>query len=187
MNIIEIVLIALGLSMDAFAVSIAGGIAIKMLRMRHAVQIAAFFGVFQALMPVVGWFAGLSLRDFVSAFDHWIAFGLLTIIGCKMIYESFKIGKTEKAVNYLNIYILFILSIATSIDALAVGFSFAFLNVSIVTPVIVIGVITFVLSFLGVVVGNRFGHIFESKIEIVGGLVLIVIGFKILVEHLGYL
>lgn len=170
--------------MDAFAVSITNGITIKYLRINNALKIAIFFGSFQAFMPLVGWLAGLSLRDFISGIDHWIAFGLLSLIGCKMIYESIKIKSSEKKVDPLNVYVLLMLSLATSIDALAVGVSFAFLKISIVTPIIVIGIVTFLLSFLGVFVGNKSGHFFENKIEIIGGLILIGIGIKILVEHL---
>jgi len=170
--------------MDAFAVSITSGLTIKHLRINNALKIAIFFGSFQAVMPVIGWLAGLSLRDFIADVDHWIAFGLLSFIGCKMIYESIKIKSSEKEINPLNVYVLLMLSIATSIDALAIGVSFAFLKISIATPIIVIGAVTFLLSFLGVFVGNRFGHFFESKIEIVGGFILIGIGIKILIEHL---
>jgi putative Mn2+ efflux pump MntP len=185
MDLITVTFIAFGLAMDAFAVSITSGITIKQLRIRNALKIAMFFGAFQAIMPIVGWLAGLSLRDFISGVDHWIAFGLLSLIGCKMIYESIKMESSQKVINPLNIYVLLMLSVATSIDALAVGVSFAFLKVSIITPVIVIGIVTFVLSLLGVFVGDKFGRFFEKKIEIVGGLILIGIGIKILVEHLG--
>jgi putative Mn2+ efflux pump MntP len=185
MDLITVTFIAFGLAMDAFAVSITSGITIKQLRVRNALTIAVFFGGFQAIMPIVGWLAGLSLRDFISGIDHWIAFGLLSLIGCKMIYESVKMESAERSINPLNIYVLLMLSVATSIDALAVGVSFAFLKVSIITPVVVIGVVTFGLSLLGVFVGDRFGRFFEKKIEIVGGLILIGIGIKIVVEHLG--
>ena len=184
MDLMTIIIIAFGLAMDAFAVSITSGIAIKKLKMNNALVIALFFGTFQAIMPVVGWLAELSLRSFIAEIDHWIAFGLLSFIGCKMIYESIAVQSNEKRINPLNIYVLFMLSVATSIDALAVGVSFAFLKISIATPVMVIGTITFGLSFLGVFVGNRIGHFFENKIEIAGGLILIGIGVKILIEHL---
>jgi putative Mn2+ efflux pump MntP len=181
---ITIIFIALGLAMDAFAVSITSGIAIKNLKINNALKIALFFGFFQAFMPVIGWLAGLSLRDFISNIDHWIAFGLLSLIGGKMIYESLQMESREKKSNPLNIYLLLILSIATSIDALAVGISFSFLDLSIALPVMVIGTITFGLSFLGVFIGNKSGHFFEGKIEIIGGVILIGIGIKILLEHL---
>ena len=177
------ILIAIGLAMDAFAVSISSGALIKNLRYRNALQIAFFFGAFQALMPVAGWWGGLRVREYITEMDHWIAFGLLGFIGCKMISESFQLEK-EEPWNPLHVPILFFLSVATSIDALAVGITFAFLDISIVPPVLVIGAVTFLFSFAGVFLGNRFGHLFEGKIEIVGGLVLIGIGFKILMEHL---
>jgi putative Mn2+ efflux pump MntP len=183
MNMITILFIAFGLAMDAFAVSITNGITIKHQRINNALKIGIFFGSFQALMPLIGWLAGLRLRDFISGFDHWVAFGLLSLIGGKMIYESTKIGD-DKEIRSLNLFVLLLLSIATSIDALAVGLSFAFLKISIATPIIVIGIVTFMLSFLGVLVGNRLGHFFEKKMEIVGGLILIGIGIKILIEHL---
>ncbi len=184
MDIVTILFIAFGLAMDAFAVSIANGITAKHQRMNNALKLGLSFGSFQAFMPLMGWLAGLSLRDFISGVDHWIAFGLLSLIGCKMIYESRKIESGEKEPHTLTVLVLFMLSVATSIDALAVGVSFAFLRVSIATPVIVIGVVTFLLSFLGVFIGSKVGHFFESKIEVVGGLILIAIGVKILVEHL---
>jgi len=182
MGISTITLIALGLAMDAFAVSIVSGIAIKSLRVKHALKIGLFFGGFQALMPVVGWFTGLGLKNFISGFDHWIAFGLLLFIGVKMIYEANKIDKTRR--DPLSIHNLLILAIATSIDALAVGVTFAFLSVSIIIPIVIIGIVTFLLSFFGTFIGNRIGHFCESKIEVVGGLVLIIMGIKILAEHL---
>jgi putative Mn2+ efflux pump MntP len=183
-DIFSILLIAIGLAMDAFAVSISSGFIIKQIEIKNALKIALFFGLFQAIMPVIGWLAGISLTGFISGFDHWLAFGLLCIIGCKMIYESFKLNPAGNKINPLNIYVLFILSIATSIDALAVGFSLSFLRVGIVLPAIIIGIVTFVLSFLGVYIGNKFGHFFERKIELIGGLILISIGIKILIEHL---
>ena len=161
MDAMTIIAIAFGLAMDAFAVSITSGITIKNLKINNALKIALFFGLFQAIMPLVGWLAGLSLRGFISEIDHWIAFGLLSFIGCKMICESITMRSNEKQINPLNIYVLLMLSVATSIDALVVGVSFAFLKISIVTPVLVIGTITLILSFFGVFVGNRIGHFFE--------------------------
>ena len=184
MDITTVLIIAVGLAMDAFAVSISSGLAIKKIRMGHAFRIAFFFGAFQAIMPVIGWLAGLGLKDFISAIDHWIAFVLLSIVGGKMIYESTFLDEEKDEKDTLNIYVLLILSIATSIDALAVGLTLSFLNVDIASPAVIIGIVTFLLSFLGVYIGDRFGHFFESKIEIVGGLILIGIGIKILVEHL---
>ena len=184
MDLTAILLIALGLAMDAFAVSVTNGITIKHQRIQNALKIGLFFGAFQALMPSIGWLAGLSLREWIGGVDHWIAFGLLTLIGGKMIYESVKTGSEEKASDPLGLFVLFMLSIATSIDALAVGLSFALLKISIVTPILVIGLVTFALSFLGVFIGNKVGHFFENKIEILGGLILIGIGVKILIGHL---
>jgi putative Mn2+ efflux pump MntP len=184
MDTITLLLIALGLSMDAFAVSISNGITIKHQRANHALRIGLFFGSFQALMPLIGWSAGLSFREFISGVDHWIAFGLLIFIGGKMIYESTRMDAREKESKPLSLSTLLILSVATSIDALAVGISFALLKISIITPIIVIGTVTFILSSLGVLVGNKAGHFFEKKIEVLGGLILIGIGAKILIEHL---
>ena len=184
MNIFTILFIAFGLAMDAFAVSITSGIAIKRLRIEHALRIGLFFGSFQAAMPVIGWLAGMSLRGFIFGVDHWVAFGLLSLIGGKMVYESLKMEPEKKETNPLNVYVLLILSLATSIDALAVGLSFAFIKIAIITPAILIGIVTFLLSFLGAFVGNRLGHFFENKIELVGGFILIVMGMKILLEHL---
>jgi putative Mn2+ efflux pump MntP len=170
--------------MDAFAVSVTSGFSIKKLKVHHALRIAIFFGAFQAIMPAIGWFAGLSLRNLISELDHWVAFVLLAAIGGKMIYESFKLESDKKQINPLRPDVLLLLSIATSIDALAVGVTFAFLNIAIVWPVLIIGLITFGTCFIGVFIGDKFGHIFESKIELAGGLILIAVGLKILLEHL---
>jgi putative Mn2+ efflux pump MntP len=134
-------------------------------------------------MPLLGWLGGLKLRLFLGHFDGWIAFGLLLFVGTKMIWESFKIDAAERKTDPTDIYILFVLSIATSIDAFAAGMSFAMLNVSIITPIIVIGVVTFVMSFTGVLIGNKAGHFFEKKIQAAGGILLIAIGLKILLSH----
>jgi len=184
MDTITLLMIAFGLSMDAFAVSISNGMTIKHQRANHALRIGMFFGSFQAVMPLIGWSAGLSFRELISGVDHWIAFGLLTFIGVKMIYESKKMEDQEKETKPLNLPTLLLLSVATSIDALAVGISFALLKISIITPIIVIGTVTFILSSIGVLIGNKVGHFFEKKIEILGGLILIGIGIKILLEHL---
>ena len=184
MDLLTIFLIAIALAMDAFAVSIASGIAIRNLRIRHALTIAAWFGMFQALMPVIGWLGGIKLLGPVRKIDHWVVFGLLFLIGCKMIYESFKIDPIERRSNPLDLRVLFLLSIATSLDAFAVGISFAMLNISIIGPVIIIGVITFLMSFTGVWIGDRGTHFFEKKIEVVAGLILIGIGVKVLISHL---
>lgn len=183
MGLPTIILTALGLAMDAFAVSVAGGIAIKRQKVKNALKFGLFFGSFQAIMPVAGWLAGIRLKDFISGIDHWAAFGLLTFIGCKMIYGSFKLEKKEEAVSY-GISVMLLLSVATSIDALAVGLSFAFLKISIIVPVLIIGLVTFLMSFIGVFIGNTAGHFFEKKLEALGGLILVGIGVKILLEHL---
>ena len=159
MDMLTIIFVALGLAMDSFAVSITSGIAVKNPRFNGALKIAMFFGLFQAGMPIIGWLAGLNVLELISGVDHWIAFGLLGLIGCRMIYESIKTEPKKKEINYLSGYVLLMLSVATSIDALAVGLSFAFLRVSIAVPIIVVGIVTFVLSFLGVFAGNRFGNL----------------------------
>lgn len=179
---VTILLIALGLAMDSFSASIANGLASRSFEINKALTIALFFGFFQGLMPVFGWLAGESIAEYISAFDHWVAFSLLTIIGVKMIYESI----TNKPNNFLRDYtlkVILLLSLATSIDALAVGLSFSFLDTSIFFPAIIIGVITFLLSFLGVYIGRRFGKILKNRIEILGGSILIIIGLRILIEH----
>jgi len=179
---IVIILIALGLAMDSFSVSITRGFTSSNTRMFiEALKTGFFFGLFQSLMSIIGWFAGLSFIDFISGFDHWIAFGLLVFIGVRMIYES--ISKDSKqVVSSSSFRVLIMLSIATSIDALAVGLSLSFLNASIVTAAIMIGIITFFLSFLGVYVGKKFGSYFE-KIGVLGGIILIVIAVRIMIEH----
>ena len=184
MSQLTLILIALGLAMDAFAVSISSGITIHKMRIRHAMLIASFFGVFQAVMPLIGWIAGHGARVFVSSCDHWIAFGLLVLIGGKMIHESFKTEEKKESFDPLNIYVLFTLAIATSIDAFAVGISLSFLNVAIIRPVLVIGAITFAMSFAGAYIGDMFGHLFEKKLMVIAGMVLVGIGSKILAEHL---
>lgn len=184
MDIFAIFFIALGLAMDCFAVSVTSGLTIKKVKVLNALSIAFSFGSFQAIMPIIGWLAGVSIVHFISDFDHWLAFILLCIIGGRMIYESTKLEANENKMDPLNIYMLLMLSIATSIDALAVGLSLSFLRISIVLPSIVIGIVTFVISFFGVYVGGRIGHFFEQKIEMVGGLILIGIGIKILIGHL---
>ena len=185
MDMVSVIFIACGLAMDAFAVSVASGFAEKKLRFRYAFKIAFFFGLFQAVMPVVGWLMGFGLRGYIAEVDHWIAFGLLALVGGKMIYESFKLKEAENSSSPHGIYVLLLLSIATSIDALAIGISLTLINVPIIMPAIVIGIVTFIFSYSGVYIGNRFGHFFERKIEALGGVILIGIGLKILIEHLG--
>jgi putative Mn2+ efflux pump MntP len=175
--------IAFGLAMDAFSVSVASGIAIRGNSKTEAFKMAFSFGAFQAFMPMVGWLAGVKMLDFISGVDHWLAFALLLLVGCKMIYESTK-PETHRKERTLSFCTILILSIATSIDALAVGLSFAFLKVSIINPITVIGAATFTLSFVGATLGGRIKSLSPNKIEIVGGIILIGIGFKILLEHL---
>lgn len=183
MSGIQITLIALALAMDAFAVSISSGIAIERMHIRHAFLIAAFFGCFQGLMPFMGWHAGQGVKNVAAEWDHWIAFILLVAVGIKMLYDALHNGNDERRFDPLNIYVLFMLSIATSIDALGVGFSLSLVDVAILVPVVVIGVVTFCMSFLGTYVGAVCGHLFEAKLEILAGLLLIGIGFKILLQH----
>jgi manganese efflux pump family protein len=183
MDLLTVVLVAVGLAMDAFAVSIAKGIVIDRQRKKTALLMASFFGVFQMLMPAIGWIVGLSFKEIIMGVDHWIAFGLLAFIGSKMIYDSTKKEKEDKEDN-LKLHSLLILAVATSIDALMVGLSFAFLQISILEPIIVIGLITFMFSLAGFYFGCGLGRVFGNRIKIVGGLILIVIGIRILIEHL---
>lgn len=184
MSIIALVFVAIGLAMDAFTVSIAKGISLKKATVPQAAKVALFFGGFQALMPLLGWLFGLSFEKYITAFDHWIALILLTLIGGKMLYESFKGDDEEETdVDPLNVRSLLVLAIATSIDALAVGVTFAFLNVNILTSIALIGIITFVISFAGVIIGNKVGEYLKNYAEIVGGIILILIGVSIFLEH----
>ncbi len=154
--------LGIGLALDAFAVSITTGISIQQMRLKHALRIAFFFGFFQAFMPLVGWIIGEEAQTLISSIDHWVAFILLELVGLKMIYEGCKVeAKVEKESNPLNIHILLALAVATSIDALVVGVTFSVVHIDIVTPIIIIGVITFFMSLSGVYLGNRYGHIFE--------------------------
>jgi putative Mn2+ efflux pump MntP len=184
MDPITTVMIALGLAADAFAVSLSSGLTIRHMKVNKALKIALFFGGFQAIMPVIGWIAGLTFRSSISGIDHWVAFGLLSLIGGKMIYEATQEEISDKKFNPLDIYTLITLSVATSLDALAVGIGFSVLKISIISVVTIIGVITFFLSFVGVFVGHKCGDLFQNKIEILGGFILIMIGIKILIEHL---
>jgi putative Mn2+ efflux pump MntP len=204
-ELLTIVLIAVGLAMDAFAVAVSSGFAIKKLHVRYALKIACFFGGFQGIMPVIGWLAGLTVRQYVAHVDHWIAFGLLTLIGAKMIYETGVIEKAEREVervvpvrdawpgaepeetmtvgNQHSLYTLLVLSVATSIDALIVGMSLSLVTTGIAVPALVIGLVTFGMALGGVYLGQRVGHFFEKRIGIVGGVILIGIGIKILAAH----
>ena len=184
MSIIEIALIGVGLAMDAFAVSICKGLAMRRMNYKKAIIIAAFFGVVQALMPALGYVLGTTFANKIAAIDHWIAFILLALIGANMIKEALSSDDDECQDDSLRLGDLIMLSIATSIDALAVGITFAFFNVSLLRSVSMIGIITFIICVIGVKVGNVFGEKYKSKAELAGGLILIVMGAKILIDHL---
>lgn len=184
MDLLTIIAIGTGLSIDAFAVSVTGGSTIRPLKFGHALRIALAFGLFQAIMPVVGWAAGVTLEVYINTFDHWIAFGLLTIIGGRMIWNARTNPEGEPSFDILRYATLLMLAIATSIDALAVGFSFAILDASIIRPILIIGLITFITSLAGVYIGNRLGRFFKRNLEVAGGVILILIGLRILWEHL---
>ncbi len=186
MQIWELVVIAVGLSMDAFAVSVCKGLSVKKVKLSHMAIVGLYFGGFQALMPLIGYLLGTQFQDLITSVDHWIAFGLLSVIGANMIREA--LCKDEDEVNDSFAFkTMIVLAVATSIDALAVGVTFAFLQVDVIPAVLSIGVITFVLSALGVKIGNIFGLKFKKKAEIFGGVVLILMGIKILLEHIGVL
>lgn len=189
MGFVEIFLIGVGLSMDAFAVSVCKGLGMHRVNYAHALVIALFFGVFQGLMPVIGWLVGSAFAVYVTAVDHWIAFALLAFVGGKMLWDAFhdegEEEDDETSTQKLDLRELFMLAIATSIDALAVGVTFAFLQVNIVPAITIIGCTTFVISIAGVYVGNVFGSRYKSRAELTGGVILILIGLKILLEHLG--
>lgn len=186
MGIIELVLIAVGLAMDAFAVSICKGLSMKKMDWKKAGIIGVYFGIFQGGMPLVGYLLGVGFQEKIQAVDHWIAFALLAFIGGNMIKEA--LSKDEEDCNdSVDFKTMIVLAIATSIDALAVGVTFAFLKVNIILAVLLIGIITFIISMVGVKIGNVFGDKYEKKAEFAGGLILILLGLKILLEHLGIL
>lgn len=206
MNIITIVFTAFALAMDAFAVSVSKGMTLKNLTKGTAIKIALFFGGFQAAMPLIGWILGISFQGYIKAIDHWIALILLTILGGKMIYEFYENRKEaanegneivseisttldaeENNKSELSNKELTTLAIATSIDALAIGVSFAFLNVNIISSSLIIGIITFVVCFIGVIAGKKIGGIFKDYAELVGGIILIIIGINIFNEHTGFI
>ena len=185
MRFAELLLIALGLSMDAFAVSVCKGLSVKELKPRHALLVGLYFGGFQALMPVLGWLLGYRFESMITSIDHWVAFLLLALIGGNMIRESF--SEEEEMNDDFGVKTMLLLAVATSIDALAVGITFAFLSVKILPAAALIGVTTFLLSALGVYIGHAFGLKYKAKAELAGGVILILIGLKILLEHLGIL
>ena len=184
MKLVELLVIAIALSMDAFAVSICKGLSVCKVRPKNALSVALWFGGFQALMPVLGYFLGVSFADFVSSVDHWIAYVLLGIIGMNMLLESFDKDESCEVNPDFSFKPMLAMAIATSIDALAVGVSFAFLDVNIWYAVLLIGLITGVLSAGGIYLGNIFGSRYKSKAEFAGGLILVAMGLKILIEHL---
>lgn len=199
MNIITILLTGFALAMDAFAVSVTKGMTLKNLTKKMAIKIALFFGVFQAIMPLTGWLLGISFQGYIQAIDHWVALILLSILGGKMIYEFYENRKEAKneAINEASMTMdsenkideelsnkeLTTLAIATSIDALAVGISFAFLNVNIISSSLIIGIVTFIVCFIGVVAGKKIGSLFKDYAELIGGIILILIGLNIFNEH----
>ena len=186
MGILEIFLIAVGLAMDAFAVSVCKGLSMKKMNWNKAIIVGLYFGIFQGLMPVIGYFLGKTFESLVTQIDHWIAFALLSFIGINMLKEAF--SKNEEGCNdNVNFKTMVVLAIATSIDALAIGITFAFLKVNLIVSFLTIGIITFILSVIGVKIGNKFGNKYEEKAQIAGGLILILMGLKILLEHLGVL
>ncbi len=185
MSIAELFVLAVGLSMDAFAVSICKGLSLEKISFKHMVAAGVWFGVFQALMPAIGYFLGSFFADMVTKCAHWIAFVLLLFIGGNMIKESF--GKEEELDGNMAVKVMLLLAVATSIDALAVGVSFAFLKVNIVLAVMFIGIVTFVCSAAGVKIGSIFGSKYKAKAELAGGIILILIGIKILLDGLGIL
>lgn len=186
MDLLTIFLIATGLSMDSFAVSLANGFVIKELNIIKALKIAFFFSIFQGLMPLIGWAAGSGFEKYITEIDHWIAFFLLSFLGLRMIYSGLKKNNFSTNNNQLKFFTLISQSFATSIDALVVGISFAFLKISILFPVLIIGFVTFFFSMTGLYLGKKFGKKLRNVAEISGGLILIGIGLKILIEHLYY-
>ena len=183
MGIIELLLLSVGLGMDAFAISVCKGISMKKMDWKKAIIIGLYFGGFQALMPVIGYFLGSAFESLITNIDHWIAFILLGIIGGKMIKDFFA-DESDNCNDDVSFKTMFVLAVATSIDALAIGITFACLKIHIVMPIITIGLITFIISVIGVKIGNRFGDKYEKKAEIMGGVILILLGIKILLEHL---
>ena len=186
MGLIELFLIAVGLSMDAFAVSVCKGLAMPKCTFKKAAIVGLWFGGFQALMPAIGYILGAQFQEAIASIDHWIAFVLLALIGGNMIHEALDNDEEEDDAS-LDVKTMFLLAVATSIDALAIGITFAFLKVNIIPAVCFIGIVTFIISFAGVKIGNVFGARYKNKAEIVGGVILILLGLKILLEHLGFL
>lgn len=187
MEYLTIFLIAVGLSMDSFAVSITSGLVLNKIDFKNATKIALSLAFFQAMMPTLGWLIGVKIQVYIESFDHWIAFGLLFLIGMKMILESLKDDESDKNFNPMKPKVLLMMSLATSIDALVVGISFAFIEYKWFVSGFIIGATTYIISMLGILFGKKMGSRFGNKMEIVGGIILILIGVRILLQHLGYL
>ncbi|MGE5355071.1 MAG: manganese efflux pump MntP family protein [Deltaproteobacteria bacterium] len=179
----EVILIAVGLSFDTFAVSVSSGLCIKDIKFLQAVRVAIVLAVFQAIMPLIGWLGGIQIEKYLSRFDHWIAFGLLSVLGIKMIIESLK-NEENKKLNPLIPKVLILMALATSIDAFVVGLSFAFIRTNILLAAIIIGFVTFIFSMIGMLAGKKISGKFGTKMEILGGLILIGIGIKVLLSHI---
>jgi putative Mn2+ efflux pump MntP len=188
MSFWEILLISFGVSMDAFAVAVSAGTSHRLFRFRQALLMALFFGGFQTIMPLLGWCGGYSCKHLIETFDHWVAFVLLLLVGGKMMYESVQHDDKNDNTNNnsFKIGLLFVLALATSIDALAVGVSLSFVNVPLFLPVTMMGIITFFMALLGTYIGRAFGHLFEKKCEFAGGLIIVIIGGKIIFDHLSH-
>ncbi len=187
---LELFFMGIGLAMDAFAVSICKGLGMTKVNKKQAAVIGLFFGGFQALMPFIGWSLGRRFEQYITSVDHWVAFALLAFIGGKMIVESMNTKEDETVDQYdipLDMKALFVLAVATSIDALAVGITFAFLNYPIMEAISIIGITTFVISICGVYVGNFFGNKYKNKAEFAGGVILVLLGLRILLSHLGFI
>ena len=188
---IELFLLGIGLAMDAFAVSVCKGLGMRRLNKKQTLIIGLYFGGFQALMPLIGWLLGSQFQKYITSIDHWIAFILLGFIGGKMMIEAIREWNEEETVDVIDAPLdhknMLVLAVATSIDALAVGITFAFLYTPIIEAITIIGITTMIISIIGVVVGNFFGSRYKSKAEFIGGLILVLLGLKILLEHLGIL
>lgn len=182
MGLITLFFLAIGLCFDTFAVSVSSGLLRKEIVFWQAVRIAFFLAIFQAIMPVLGWLGGITIKEWIEPFDHWVALGILTILGVKMLIESLK-ASDEKNINPLDIKVIISMALATSIDAFAVGISFAIIEVNMILAVLIIGSVTFIASMLGILFGKKTGSHFGQKMEIIGGLILIAIGIKIVIEH----
>lgn len=188
---IELFLLGIGLAMDAFAVSVCKGLGMRRLNKKQTLIIGLYFGGFQALMPLIGWLLGSQFQKYITSIDHWTAFILLSFIGGKMMIEAIREWNEEETVDVMDAPLdhknMLVLAVATSIDALAVGITFAFLDTPIIEAITIIGITTMIISIIGVVVGNFFGSRYKSKAEFIGGLILVLLGLKILLEHLGIL